>query len=135
MGTILNKKCIEKIKKIQEYRRKYYQRNKEKIDKKNKLWWKINKNKPRYKKYSKLDRNIVRLLIYSIKESFPCADCNVFYKHHIMDFDHCRGEKKFKISNRAGLSIDELLKEVSKCEIVCSNCHRERSQIRLKRGK
>lgn len=57
----------------------------------------------------------------------PCADCGQKYPHYVMDFDHVSGEKCFTMGHARCLSIERLLEEVEKCEVVCSNCHRERT--------
>lgn len=45
-----------------------------------------------------------------------------------MDFDHVRGTKKFAISTYAhAVSSETLTKEIAKCDLVCANCHRERT--------
>ena len=61
----------------------------------------------------------------------PCADCDVKYPPHVMDFDHVRGEKEFGIGEsyyRVGRK--RLLAEIAKCDVVCANCHRERTFVR-----
>lgn len=66
-----------------------------------------------------------------IKESTPCTDCGKLYPHYVMDFDH--------LDNKEGLinefvrryNKDALNREIAKCEVVCSNCHRIRSFNRL----
>ena len=66
-----------------------------------------------------------------IKEESGCIDCNVKYPYYKLDFDHVRGEKKDNLSRMVRwYSYDEVLEEVKKCDIVCSNCHRERTHIR-----
>jgi len=42
---------------------------------------------------------------------------------------HINGEKESNISimSSSGYSIETLKEEISKCEIVCSNCHRLRT--------
>ena len=73
----------------------------------------------------------VRLAITAeIKENNPCAECGVFYPHYMMEFDHVRGGKKFNIGNSHGHSLEELLDEIDKCEVVCANCHRMRTYLR-----
>lgn len=50
-----------------------------------------------------------------------------------MDFDHL-GNKEFNLSSWQSKHIShlaELMVEVAKCEVVCSNCHRVRSRKRL----
>lgn len=51
-----------------------------------------------------------------------------------MDFDHVRGEKAFSIAVRYVHSLDKLFAEIEKCDIVCANCHRIRTQARRKRA-
>lgn len=59
----------------------------------------------------------------------PCTDCGIQYPHYVMDFDH--RPKEIKIMCIAKLvgsrKLDTLIKEIAKCDIVCSNCHRERT--------
>lgn len=66
--------------------------------------------------------------VKNIKESSPCMDCGKYYPHYIMDFDH-QHSKEFIISKAVnnGTSIDRIKNEISKCELVCANCHRERT--------
>lgn len=70
--------------------------------------------------------------LVSIKKDKPCVDCGKVYPHYVMDFDHLR-DKKFNISNarQGGWSKETVLTEISKCDLVCSNCHRERTYKRL----
>lgn len=49
-----------------------------------------------------------------------------------MDFDH-REDKKFSISQKAYFGArKQVLDEIKKCDVVCSNCHRERTYQRRK---
>jgi hypothetical protein len=52
----------------------------------------------------------------------------------VMDFDHREGEEKcFNLSIAAGqtrLSWAKMLAEIAKCDVVCANCHRERTHQR-----
>ena len=59
-------------------------------------------------------------------------DCGITYPYFVMDFDHVEGEKKFNISIAANKlrSMKLILEELSKCELVCSNCHRIRTMNR-----
>lgn len=68
-------------------------------------------------------------------KSNPCTDCGVEYPSYVMEFDHCRGQKKYTISTQCKTcSIFTLLAEIAKCDLVCSNCHKEREhQRRVKR--
>lgn len=83
-----------------------------------------------------------KLRIQKIKEFIkeaknkPCVDCGVSYPPYVMDFDHVRGKKKFLISlcvKRASALLT-IQKEMDKCDVVCSNCHRERTHGKRKNG-
>lgn len=72
-------------------------------------------------------RQTRRSMIDAFKD-VPCADCGVKYPPYIMDFDHRNpDEKLFQIGSNSTLSIERILTEISKCDVVCSNCHRERT--------
>jgi hypothetical protein len=62
-------------------------------------------------------------------KSVPCADCGETYPYYVMDFDHVRGTKVGEVSRlmQRRVSLDQLRKEIKKCDVVCSNCHRERT--------
>lgn len=66
-----------------------------------------------------------------IKESSGCADCGV-NNPIVLDFDHLK-DKKYNISRMIhdGFSWAAIKKEISKCEVVCANCHRIRTHYRL----
>ncbi len=64
----------------------------------------------------------------------PCADCDESYPYYIMDFDHKPdSEKKYLINKlvKTGTAISTLQKEIDKCDVVCSNCHRIRTHKRM----
>ena len=62
----------------------------------------------------------------------PCADCQRRFPFFAMDFDHrIPVEKEFEVTRMLGrVDTEELLEEASKCDIVCANCHRERTYRR-----
>lgn len=60
----------------------------------------------------------------------PCTDCGKKYPYYVMDFDHV-GEKKWTIAKRRNSSIDVLVKELSRCAVVCVNCHKVRTYVRI----
>lgn len=74
-------------------------------------------------------------IINNLKDK-PCMDCGNKFPPICMDFDHVRGKKVANISKlaRAG-KIDEALKEIEKCDLVCANCHRLRTDIRRQQAK
>ena len=72
----------------------------------------------------------------------PCADCGKRYEPHQMDFDHRDpSAKRFNLmTGRAMLmSTAKLRDEAAKCDVVCVNCHRIRTQAlwigRQRKGK
>lgn len=90
-------------------------------------------NKRYYVSKAKIRQQKVSADVDQLK-AVPCADCGKSYPSYVMDFDHCRGKKDFNIStyvrSRCG-SIKKLLEEIKKCDVVCSNCHRERTHRRM----
>jgi hypothetical protein len=64
------------------------------------------------------------------QKNVPCADCKVHYPYYVMDFDHLR-DKSFSLSQQGkAKGVTRLKEEIEKCEVVCSNCHRERTHQR-----
>lgn len=59
-------------------------------------------------------------------------DCGGRFPYYVMDLDHLR-DKKFNLSDvsRHAHSIVKVKKEIEKCEVVCSNCHRVRTFTRI----
>src|SRR5690606_11143134 len=65
-------------------------------------------------------------------KSRPCTDCRVQYPYYVMHFDHLPGfEKLFNIGSSVNRGMENVLKEMAKCEVVCGNCHAERTFQRL----
>lgn len=61
----------------------------------------------------------------------PCFDCGVRYPPYVMDFDHRNPEEKFSGLNlMKTYSRTKVLEEIAKCDVVCANCHRERTNAR-----
>ena len=60
-----------------------------------------------------------------LKDGQPCADCGGQFHHSAMTWDHLPGEEK--LDNVSSLltrhSRKRILTEISKCELVCANCH------------
>lgn len=90
-------------------------------------------NKQKYIDSVRDRRQKCRLYVIQVKDNAECADCEETFPHYIMDFDHVSGKKVGNISDlaREG-SMELLLKEIAKCDLVCSNCHRHRTWMRSK---
>src|SRR3990167_3136841 len=129
------------LEKTREYLRGWRQRNYEKV----KQRWTEQNSSPKWKeykrqhylKYKKIQqpiaaerRKIVRDTINSHK-NVPCTDCGKCYPSYVMDFDHVRGIKVKPVGSMLNQTrLDKVLDEIAKCEVVCSNCHRERTHKR-----
>lgn len=61
-----------------------------------------------------------------------CKDCGVKYPKAAMQFDHTDGKKPVSLVKLAstGSSVEAIMKEFSRCEVVCANCHAIRTQAR-----
>lgn len=59
----------------------------------------------------------------------PCLDCGKRFPTCCMDFDHRDPKEKcFSIGvGYRSVSLDALIAEIAKCDLVCANCHRIRT--------
>jgi hypothetical protein len=106
--------CLTRYQKEKGYNVASYKKNKERI-------------KARLKNNGQRRREEVRLA-----KAKPCADCGVQYSYRIMQFDHVHGKKEFNIGQRFYRNgIKRIREEIAKCEVVCSNCHADRTYKRL----
>jgi hypothetical protein len=64
------------------------------------------------------------------KMGHPCADCGN-PDPRVLEFDHVRGEKDFQLQTAKSKPLAEILEEIQKCDVVCANCHRLRTQARI----
>lgn len=92
------------------------------------------KNKQTYISRAKISAEKMRNFLIEQKQ-MPCADCKIKYPPYVMDFDHLSN----KVMNIARLvtqgSKEALIDEIAKCELVCANCHRERTYRRAQGAK
>lgn len=61
----------------------------------------------------------------------PCSDCGGTFEPYQMDFAHRdQGTKAFNLTSGGAMlmSTRKLLDEVAKCDVMCANCHRVRTQ-------
>lgn len=73
-----------------------------------------------------------RAYVRDVKSQSPCKDCGERYPYYVMQFDHVRGEKKFNLY-KAGhdvTALSTIQEEIEKCDVVCANCHAERTYRR-----
>ena len=91
-------------------------------------WYRTNKAKRKAK--VRADRLSQVEWLDSLKRDKPCGDCGRIYPPYVMEWDHLPGtEKTLVLSDvrRAAHSRERILREIAKCELVCANCHRERT--------
>lgn len=78
-------------------------------------------DKKKYKKYKDY--------INEFKIGKSCTDCNKMFPPYVMQFDHIN--PKNKLNNVAHMRNEKLiLEEISKCDLVCANCHAVREHKR-----
>lgn len=77
----------------------------------------------------------VRVAIEELKGR-PCMDCGVQYPSYVMQFDHrIPATKRTHIAQLCGSGhLPTVLKEVAKCDVVCANCHHERTHQQRQNG-
>ena len=63
--------------------------------------------------------------VWNYLKQNPCVDCGE-KDPIVLDLDHVRGKKKRAVSHlvRRGNCLETIKKEIDKCEVRCSNCHR-----------
>src|SRR4051812_29819862 len=72
----------------------------------------------------------VAAMVRELKDA-PCEDCGVQYPPWVLDWDHRPGEKKlFNIAAASARNTEVVLAEIAKCDLVCANCHRQRTYLR-----
>ena len=73
-----------------------------------------------------INKQTNRNFIYQYLLQHPCVDCGE-KDIIVLELDHVNGNKSFGISDRMTSKWTTLEKEVNKCEVVCSNCHKRRT--------
>jgi len=85
-------------------------------------------HKDEYLARNRAKKSAIRDWIQSLKNR-PCMDCGGQYPHYVMDFDHRPNEEKLYEPTRLYVmqSWRKARTEIAKCDLVCANCHRERT--------
>ena len=81
-------------------------------------------NAPRYKQSK-------RLLMIEYLQNHPCVDCGE-KDIVVLHMDHVAGNKRANIATMINnkTSWPTILKEISKCEVRCANCHQRRTALK-----
>lgn len=96
------------------YRKQHYQANREKYLAKIKV--KKQEQKNRLKEF-----------LWNYKLAHPCVRCGES-DPIVLEFDHLE-DKQLNIARvgSQGWSIEKLEEEISKCQVLCANCHRKKT--------
>lgn len=87
--------------------------------------------KTKRKRYERCSANNKEYIGNYLK-THPCVDCGE-PDWVVLEFDHVRGKKEHTIANLAKQGYDSLnriIEEIKKCDVVCANCHRRRTYKR-----
>jgi hypothetical protein len=114
--------------------RRWRRENKARSIATNKNW--VFKNKARRSvihKKSKTKTGPARNALIDAAKSRPCWDCGKSFPTVAMDLDHIPGtHKRYAVSvfRKIGFSLNSVKEELAKCQLVCANCHRLRTESR-----
>ena len=100
----------EHVEEMRAYRRKHYR-----------------KNRRHYIKRVAERRESLKIFVAKLKSKLKCSRCPES-DSRCLDFHHLDPSKKTISISRAwmsGCSIKTILKEIKKCIVLCSNCHRK----------
>ena len=77
-------------------------------------------------------RTRVKRFIQEYKSGKRCADCGEDYPYWLLEFDHTGNNKSFNISefSQHSTALEKIKEEIDKCDVVCCNCHRNRTFMR-----
>jgi hypothetical protein len=103
------------------------------------VYWReyYHNNKEGHTRRAKRRDAAIRALVRGAKD-MPCADCGQRFPYYVMEFDHRSGEPKCfnigDVNDRRRVGRSRLQAEIAKCDVVCANCHRERTHQRRRRN-
>ena len=83
---------------------------------------KVGRSVPRHPQRSERRRSA---WLVGLKAARPCTDCGRIFPHQVMQWDHLPGYEKLGDLSEDfwGRTRDEILAEIAKCHLVCTNCH------------
>lgn len=82
------------------------------------------KNKEKHRKAVQKVRNNKKAAIARYKKEKGCSRCGYNEHSAALQFHHLDpNEKNFTIGTSWNLPLEEIFKEISKCEVLCANCH------------
>lgn len=67
-------------------------------------------------------------LVKEYLSTHPCLKCGEI-NVNILDFDHRNPEEKeLSVSDMLTKNINKIMDEIAKCDVLCGNCHRHKTQ-------
>jgi hypothetical protein len=97
------------------FQKEWYRKNKEKIKKRHAL-------------YRKEHKPTIQTWLSEYKKTLSCIQCGENFPPCLQFHHRDRSTKRFSISAAARMCvcIDEILKEIEQCDVLCANCHTKR---------
>jgi len=120
-GKAYRRKWSKEPKRL-EYLEKWGKENKEKIKGYQKKYRENNKEKRDADSRNRIARK--RKMLSDIKLESGCCYCGYKKCSAALHFHHKDDSKSFILAH-PHQSVEDLLKEVEKCEVICANCHAE----------
>lgn len=72
----------------------------------------------------KANADKTKQFIQDYKAHRGCAHCGDT-RYYVLDFHHPDQNKEYEVSQMHGFSLEKIIREIEKCEVLCANCHRE----------
>lgn len=81
--------------------------------------------------FEKIRKDAIEIKIVEYLKQNPCKICGES-DLLVLDFDHL-GDKEFNIATMIWnvMSWERIEKEIAKCQVLCSNCHRRKTAFQL----
>jgi 5-methylcytosine-specific restriction endonuclease McrA len=92
-----------------------------------KCFYENNRNK--FLERNKTRKILIRKLVFEFLQTHPCVDCGE-KDPIVLEFDHVNPSTKTQNISRMvieGYSWKSIEKEIKKCQILCSNCHKRKT--------
>lgn len=86
--------------------------------------YKRHKCKSCYSSQKSTRKKTIKEQINSYKKTLKCVRCG-YSDYRALQFHHHNNDKDYNVSDmiRLGFSYENILNEISKCEVLCANCH------------
>jgi hypothetical protein len=95
------------------------------------------KDRNKYRQIKNRSRNkrakVKRALLVEAKR-VGCQDCKNEFRPWVLQFDHVRGNKLCNVTDMVwGFSVERIKEEISKCRVLCANCHSDKTHKQRKK--